>query len=146
MKLLHYLLEIPFAIIAVWVIYNAQAADDKLVLSLWPLDSEIHVNAKLLLFVFLLFGYLWGKINSWFGSAPLRKELKQQRKANKVLNKEQEKLNETVSGLKENIAGLEQQAKASAEAQKAAAAEQKNEKTKQRWLFLKNVFSRKENK
>ncbi|MCI7420530.1 MAG: hypothetical protein ACI4OE_06205 [Alphaproteobacteria bacterium] len=146
MKLLHYLLEIPFAVIAIWGIYNAQVAEDKLVLSLWPLDSEVHVNTKLLLFGFLLFGYLWGKINSWFGSAPMRRELKQQRKANKALNKEQEKLNETVSGLKQNIAGLEQQAKASADAQKAAADGQKAEKAKQRWLFLKNMFSRKGNK
>ena len=102
--------------------------------------------AIIVVFGFLLFGYLWGKINSWFGSAPMRRELKQQRKANKALNKEQEKLNETVSGLKQNIAGLEQQAKASADAQKAAADGQKAEKAKQRWLFLKNMFSRKGNK
>ena len=145
MKLLHYLLEIPFAIIAIWGIYNAQVAEDKLVLSLWPLDSEVHVNTKLLLFGFLLFGYLWGKINSWFGSAPMRRELKQQRKANKALNKEQEKLNETVSGLKQNIAGLEQQAKASAEATQNSGSNAKAGKVKSWLSSLKNKFARKDN-
>lgn len=146
MKLLHYLIEIPFVLAALWGIYNAQVSEDKFVMSLWPLDSEMHINTKLVLFIFLTYGFVWGKINSWFGAAPVRKELKLQRKTNKALNKEQEKLNETVSGLKQNIAGLEQQAKASTEAQKAEIKEQKTEKAKAHWLFLKNMFSRKENK
>lgn len=146
MKLLHYLIEIPFVLAALWGIYNAQVSEDKFVMSLWPLDSEMHINTKLVLFIFLTYGFVWGKINSWFGAAPVRKELKLQRKTNKALNKEQEKLNETVSGLKQNIAGLEQQAKASTEAQKAEIEEQKAEKAKAHWLFLKNMFSRKENK
>ena len=146
MKLLHYLIEIPFVLAALWGIYNAQVSEDKFVMSLWPLDSEMHINTKLVLFIFLTYGFVWGKINSWFGAAPVRKELKLQRKTNKALNKEQEKLNETVSGLKQNIAGLEQQAKASTEAQKAEIKEHKAEKAKAHWLFLKNMFSRKENK
>ena len=146
MKLLHYLIEIPFVLAALWGIYNAQVSEDKFVMSLWPLDSEMHINTKLVLFIFLTYGFVWGKINSWFGAAPVRKELKLQRKTNKALNKEQEKLNETVRGLKQNIAGLEQQAKASTEAQKAEIKEQKAEKAKAHWLFLKNMFSRKENK
>ena len=146
MKLLHYLIEIPFVLAALWGIYNAQVSEDKFVMSLWPLDSEMHINTKLVLFIFLTYGFVWGKINSWFGAAPVSKELKLQRKTNKALNKEQEKLNETVSGLKQNIAGLEQQAKASTEAQKAEIKEQKAEKAKAHWLFLKNMFSRKENK
>ena len=146
MKLLHYLIEIPFVLAALWGIYNAQVSEDKFVMSLWPLDSEMHINTKLVLFIFLTYGFVWGKINSWVGAAPVRKELKLQRKTNKALNKEQEKLNETVSGLKQNIAGLEQQAKASTEAQKAEIKEQKAEKAKAHWLFLKNMFSRKENK
>ena len=135
MKLLHYLIEIPFVLAALWGIYNAQVSEDKFVMSLWPLDSEMHINTKLVLFIFLTYGFVWGKINSWFGAAPVRKELKLQRKTNKALNKEQEKLNETVSGLKQNIAGLEQQAKASTEAQKAEIKEQKAEKAKAHWLF-----------
>ena len=146
MKLVHYLIEIPVVLAALWGIYNAQVSEDKFVMSLWPLDSEMHINTKLVLFIFLTYGFVWGKINSWFGAAPVRKELKLQRKTNKALNKEQEKLNETVSGLKQNIAGLQQQAKASTEAQKAEIKEQKAEKAKAHWLFLKNMFSRKENK
>lgn len=143
MKLLHYLFEIPIILIAIWGIYNAQLAEDGLVFSLWPLESEIHVNTKLLLFVFLVYGYIWGKINSWFSSAPMRRELKMQRKANKALNKEQEKLNETVSGLKQDIAGLEQKAKASIESKQIVEGKNKIELWK---ASLKKLFSRKDNK
>ena len=145
MKLLHYLIEIPLILIALWGIYNAQVSGDKLVFSLWPFENEMQVNTKLLLFIFVLYGYLWGRINSWFGMAPMRKELKQQKKANKVLNKEQEKLNETVSGLKQNIAGLEQQAKANAEVQKSDESK-KIGKIQQWFVSIKNKFARKENK
>lgn len=145
MKLLHYLIEIPLILIALWGIYNAQVSGDKLVFSLWPFENEMQVNTKLLLFIFVLYGYLWGRINSWFGTAPMRKELKQQKKANKALNKEQEKLNETVSGLKQNIAGLEQQAKANAEVQKSAESK-KIGKIQQWFVSIKNKFARKESK
>lgn len=145
MKLLHYLFEIPIILIAIWGIYNAQIADDGLVFSLWPLDSEVHVNTKLLLFCFLLYGYLWGRINAWFSAAPMRKELKLQRKTNKALNKEQAKLNETVSGLKQNIAGLEQQAKVNAEAKQNASGADKAGKMKSWLSSLKNKFVRKDN-
>lgn len=110
MKLLHYIFELPMLAIAVWAIYSADSAEG-LTFSLWPKDSEVNMNAKLVLFLFLLFGYIWGKINSWFGYAPLRRDLRQQKKTNKALNKEQEKLNETVSGLKQNIQGLQEKAK-----------------------------------
>ncbi len=115
MKLLRYMFEIPLIAIAVWGIYNAQAVETGIVLSLWPLDTDVHVNTKLLLFCFIVYGYMWSKINSWFNYAPTRQELRRQRKANKVLNKEQEKLNEAVNGLKQNIVGLQEQAKARAE-------------------------------
>ncbi|MDO4161505.1 MAG: hypothetical protein Q4D80_00675 [Pseudomonadota bacterium] len=142
MKLLHYLFEIPIILIAIWGIYNAQIADDGLVFSLWPLESEVLVNTRLLLFVFLVYGYLWGKVNSWFSAAPMRRELRLQRKTNKALNKEHEKLNETVSGLKQNIAGLEQKAKASAEA-----AQNTGERKIKLWTdSIKNLFARKDNK
>ena len=145
MKLLHYLIEILFVLAALWGIYNAQVSEDKFVMSLWPLDSEMHINTKLVLFIFLTYGFVWGKINSWFGAAPVRKELKLQRKTNKALNKEQEKLNETVSGLKQNIAGLEQQAKANAEVQKSAESKEIG-KIQQWFVSIKNKFARKESK
>lgn len=119
MKLLHYVFEIPMIIIAIWGIYNAQVSDKGIIFSLWPSDSEIKIHPQLLLFCILLYGYIWGKINSWFAYSPLRRDLRQQKKANKalnkehaLLNKEHEKLNETVSGLKHNIEGLQEQAKA----------------------------------
>lgn len=147
MKLLHYLFEIPMLAIAIWVVYNAQIGESGLIFSLWPLDSEVHVNTKLLLLSFLLYGYVWGKINSWFAAIPVRRELKIQRKTNKALNKEQEKLNETVSGLKQNIAGLqEMQAKAQTEA-KLAAAQNKPAGKFRNWLSsVKMKFTRKDKK
>ena len=67
MKLLHYLFEIPIILIAIWGIYNAQIADDGLVFSLWPLDTEVHVNTKLLLFCFLFVVFVCGFIISYTG-------------------------------------------------------------------------------
>ena len=107
MKLLHYLIIVPLLILAVWVMYTADQEGDG-VPFVWytkPLDT------KLVLFVFLLYGYILGRIDAWFGYSPLRRDLRRQKKANKALNKEQEKLNETVSGLKQDIAGLQEKVK-----------------------------------
>lgn len=111
MKFLYYLLEIPLIAAAVWIIVNAHAGEDAFTVELWPLESEIQINTKLTLCAIMLFGFIWAKINSWFAYSPLRKALRSQKKANKVLNKEQEKLNETVTGLQKNIVGLQEKAK-----------------------------------
>lgn len=108
-KILHYLFEIPVIAVAVWGLYNAQTDENGIVISLWPLDSEIHARTALVLFCFLLYGFIWGRISSWFGYSSVRSDLRRQRKANRDLNREQEKLNETVSGLKQNIQGLMEQ-------------------------------------
>ena len=111
MKFLYYLIEIPLIAAAVWLIVNVNTDGGVLNFELWPLQSEIQINAKLALCTFILFGFIWAKINSWFAYSPLRCALRSQKKANKVLNKEQEKLNETVNGLQKNIAGLQEKAK-----------------------------------
>ena len=111
MKFLYYLIEIPLIAAAVWLIINVNTDGGVLNFELWPLQSEIQINAKLALCAFILFGFIWAKINSWFAYSPLRCALRSQMKANKVLNKEQEKLNETVNGLQKNIAGLQEKAK-----------------------------------
>jgi len=139
-KILHYLFEIPAIAVAVWGIYNAQIDENGITLSLWPLESDIHANTALVLFCFLLYGFIWGKINSWFGYSPLRRDLRQQRKANKNLNKEQEKLNETVSGLKQNIQGLIEQTKATPPAKDVVPFWQK---VKNRIVTAKNSLSAK---
>lgn len=112
MKLLHYIVELPLVIFAIWGIYNVKIMDEGLVLSLWPFERVIKVNTLPMLATFIVFGYLWGRINAWFKYAPLRRDLRLQRKTNRVLNKEHEKLNETVTGLKQDIQGLQEQAKA----------------------------------
>ena len=111
MKFLYYLLEIPLIVAAVWLVVNANPEGEVFNFELWPLESEVQINTKLTLCILLFFGFIWGKINSWFAYSPLRKALRSQKKANKVLNKEQEKLNETVSGLQKNIVGLQEKAK-----------------------------------
>ena len=93
MKFLYYLIEIPLIVIAIWLIINANVENQVFSFELWPLDTVVQVNAKLTLCAFILFGFIWAKINSWFAYAPIRRALYAQKKANKVLNKEQEKLN-----------------------------------------------------
>ena len=111
MKFLHYLIFIPLLALAVWAIYTADPEGEGIP-TLWyskPFDT------KLVLVVFLVYGYIMGRIGAWFGYSPLRRDLRRQKKANKALNKEQVKLNETVSGLKQDIAGLQEKARQSAE-------------------------------
>lgn len=112
MKLLHYFLAIPLFVVAAWAIYGAESADGISFL-LWPQEkATISWNTKLVLFVFLLYGYICGRIGAWFAYAPTRKALRQQKKANRALEKEQSELNKTVSGLKQNVSALQEQAKA----------------------------------
>ena len=111
MKFLYYLIEIPLIVIAIWLIINANVENQVFSFELWPLDTVVQVNAKLTLCAFILFGFIWAKINSWFAYAPIRRALYAQKKANKVLNKEQEKLNKTVDGLQKDIVGLQEKAK-----------------------------------
>lgn len=120
MKFLHYLIVIPLLAVAVWAIYTADPDGDGIP-CMWyskPFDT------KLVLIIFLVYGYIIGRIGAWFGYSPLRRDLRRQKKANKVLNKEQAKLNETVSGLKQDIAGLQE--KAQKEAQHIAEEEKKD--------------------
>ncbi len=120
MKFLHYLIIIPLLAVAVWAIYTADPDGDGIP-CIWyskPFDT------KLVLLIFLVYGYIIGRIGAWFGYSPLRRDLRRQKKANKVLNKEQAKLNETVSGLKQDIAGLQE--KAQKEAQHIAEEEKKD--------------------
>ena len=119
MLFLRYLIEIPLIFVAIWSITNVTTSKDDLIFALWPFQAEACVNVRLALCFFVIFGYIWAKINSWFNYSPGRHELRVQRKANKNLNKEQEKLNQTVNGLQKNIAGLQEKAKLQEEKYKA---------------------------
>lgn len=151
MRFLYYLIELPLTAAAVWLVVNASVEGEAFNFELWPLETQIQVNTKLALCAFILFGFIWAKINSWFAYSPLRCALRSQMKANKVLNKEQEKLNETVSGLQKNIAGLEEKAKEQEAKAKQQALDfaRQNPKPSLRqkfflvWYKIKNAFSRK---
>jgi cell division protein FtsB len=111
MKLLHYVLALPLFIIAAWAIYGAESSDG-ITFILWPQEkTSISWNTQIVLFVFLLYGYVCGRIGAWFAQAPIRKELRLQKKANRTLTKEQDELNKTVDGLKQNVTALQEQAK-----------------------------------
>jgi cell division protein FtsB len=114
MKFLHYILALPFILFAAWAIYCAESADG-VAFVLWPEDKmNISWNIRPVLLVVLLYGYIGGRVGSWFAQAPLRRELRQQKKTNKALTKEQNELNKTVSGLKQNVSDLQEKAKVAA--------------------------------
>lgn len=108
MKFLHYLIILPLLAAAAWIVYNADSSAEGISFLPWPQDC---VDTKLVLIVFLLYGYIIGRIGAWFSYSPIRSDLRRQKKANKVLNIEQAKLNETVTGLKQDIVGLQEKAK-----------------------------------
>lgn len=109
MKFLHYLIILPFVAALVWAVCCATSSEHGISLPLW---SDYYINPRLALACFAILGYILGRVGAWFGYSPMRRDLRRQRKENRVLNKEQAKLNETVSGLKQDIVGLQEKAKA----------------------------------
>lgn len=71
--------------------------------SLWPFELEITVSQSVAILFFIIFGFLLGNFFSWLSYAPLRKDLKKQKKANKKLSKRQQELTETVSELQGDL-------------------------------------------
>lgn len=119
MKFLHYIWVLPFIIFAAWAIYSADSTDG-IAFILWPQEKTvISWNVKLVLLVTLIYGYIGGRVGAWFAQAPVRRELKKQKKANKILTKEQSELNKTVDGLKQNVSALKEKAKATESGVKA---------------------------
>ncbi|MBR3675717.1 MAG: hypothetical protein IKN71_01095 [Alphaproteobacteria bacterium] len=112
MKLLHYLIIVPLALFAIWAVLSAEICPQSEGIC-FPIKIKGIEGFKVqsVLAVTLLFGYALGRIGAWFGYSPLRRDLRRQRKANRVLNKEHIKLNETVTGLKHDIIGIQEKAK-----------------------------------
>ena len=112
MKLLHYLIILPLAALAIWAVLSAEVcAESKGICFPVKLKDADGFKVQSVLAVFLLFGYILGRIGAWFGYSPLRRDLRRQRKANRALNKEHLRLNETVTGLKHDIIGIQEKAK-----------------------------------
>lgn len=111
MRFLHYLIILPFVIIAILVASDAEICSDIKGVCFQAIKLNGYEGFKLetVLAVFFIFGYILGRVGAWFSYSPVRQALRMQLKANRVLNKEQAKLNETVSGLKQDIVGLKAQ-------------------------------------
>ena len=103
MNFLKMLIELPLLLI---ILIFAFVNNDLATFSLWPFSLEITVSLSVAVITLILFGFLIGKLDSWISYAPLRKSLRQQKKANKKLNKEHMKLAEKVTGLQDNIYSL----------------------------------------
>ena len=107
MVFLYYVLVLPIVAVIAWLLYGVETSAEGI--SFYPYTYDC-INPQVVLFVFLIVGYLIGKLNSFFNYLPIRRDLRMQRKANKELNQEHEKLNTTVIGLKQDIMGLQQKA------------------------------------
>ena len=108
MSFIRILIGLPLIIIiAIFAFVNNDLAS----FNLWPFYLEVTVSLSVAIVFFILSGFILGEFFSWLRYAPLRKALRQQKKANKKLNKEQQKLVEKVSGLEENIETLKSEDK-----------------------------------
>lgn len=127
MGLIRMLIGLPIIIV---ILVFAFVNNDLATFNLWPFYIEITISLSVAIVAFIVFGFILGKLSSWMGYAPLRAQLRKQKKENKKLSKEQQKLSETVNGLKENLETLK-------------AVDPKASKTSLKDKF-KTVFKRKE--
>ena len=86
-------------VILIFAFFN----NDLATFNLMPFDFEITVPLSVAILFFIIFGFLLGCFFSWLSYAPLRKDLRQQKKENKKLNKQQQILTETVTDLQGNL-------------------------------------------
>lgn len=143
MKFFHYLIILPLVAFAVWAVLSAEiCAESKGICFPIKLKDADGFKVQSVLAVFLIFGYLLGRIGAWFGYSPLRRDLRRQKKANRVLNKEHLRLNETVTGLKQDIIGIQEKAKK--EIEEATSPDKQAEQNW--WNKFKKKFSPKKGK
>jgi len=82
-------------VILVFAFFN----NDLATFNLMPFDAEITVPLSVAILFFIIFGFLLGSFFSWLSYAPLRKDLRKQKKKNKKLSKQQQLLSEKYSSL-----------------------------------------------
>ncbi len=102
------LIGLPLLIV---IMIFAFVNNDLATFNLWPFYLEITVSLSVAILFFLFCGFLLGSLFTWMSYAPLRKDLKKQKKKNKKLSKEQLKLVATVSDLKENLEQIKAETK-----------------------------------
>jgi len=95
-------------VILVFAFFN----NDLATFNLMPFDAEITVPLSVAILFFIILGFLLGSFFSWLSYAPLRKDLRKQKKKNKKLSKQQQLLSEKYS----NLQGDFEQVKAEKEA------------------------------
>lgn len=88
-----------FAILLIFAFVN----NDLATFSLWPFSLELTVSLSVAILFFVIFGFVLGNFFSWLSYAPIRKDLRKQKKKNKKLSKQQQILTETVSDLQGNL-------------------------------------------
>ena len=100
------LLGLPLLVI---VLVFAFVNNDLATFNLWPFYVEVTVSLSVAIVFLVSVGFFWGCLFSWLSHAPVRKDLRKQKKKYKRLSKEQEKLAKEVEDLHENIATLKEQ-------------------------------------
>lgn len=100
MNFIKMLIGIPFVIV---LLIFAFVNNDLATFNLWPFYIEVTVSLSVAIIFFIVFGFIWGKADSWMSYAPMRKTLRNQKKQNKKLSKEQMKLSKEMEGLQDNL-------------------------------------------
>ncbi len=97
------LIGLPLALV---VLVFAFVNNDMATFSLWPTGIEITVSLSVAIVFLVILGYIIGWLFAWLSYAPVRRDLRKQKKHNKKLFKEQERLTKEVEGLNGNIESL----------------------------------------
>lgn len=102
MWLLKVFVMLPLAVfLGVFLIQNNEFVD------LWPIP-DFKIAVCVVYFVFLVLGYIVGRIDAWVTYAPLRATIRKQKKENKVLFKEHAKLNQQHEKLNQQFSSLQE--------------------------------------
>ena len=105
MKFIRSLIDIPvFILIIILAVINDEST--KFVFK--SFNIKITVTVSVLILVLFFAGYLIGRLDGYVANAPLRLQLREHKKANKVLNREHEKLNKEHEKLSNNFSHLKE--------------------------------------
>ncbi len=103
MWLLRILIFLP--LLTLFVMFLVQ--NNELV-AVWPIP-DVEVAVSIVYFVLFGLGYLCGRLVAWSSYAPLRANLRKQKKENKQLSKEHEKLNNEHEKLNQQVTSLQEE-------------------------------------
>lgn len=105
MNFIRSLIDIPvFILVIILAVVNDEST--KFVFKAFDIKITVAVSALILGLFFI--GYFIGRLDGYVANAPLRLQLREHKKANKVLNKEHEKLNKEHEKLSSNFSHLKE--------------------------------------